>query len=202
MSMKYRLYEHSLIVQIQKVRPIFRRIKLAINPFFWVSRIYSFFFKIRFKSCGKSFYSGFPIVVKGFNNISIGNNFSAMGIDYLYADEGRLQIGNNCSINTNVQIGASGGLVVIGDNVMIGPNVVIRASNHGTKRSSSMRFQSHTYGEIFIEDDVWIGSNAVITSGVTLAIGTVVGAGAVVTKSTAPFSLVGGVPARKISERV
>ena len=123
-------------------------------------------------------------------------------MNYLYANQGRLIIGNNCSINTNVQIGASGGLIVIGDNVMIGPNVVIRASNHGADRSEVMRLQPHVYGKIFIENDVWIGSNAVITSGVTLAVGTVVGAGAVVTKSTLPYSVVGGVPARKISERV
>lgn len=190
------------MVQNQILSPIFRRIKLAINPFFWVSRIYSFFFKIRFKTCGNSFYAAYPLTVKGSGNISIGDKFSAMGMDYLYADQGELIIGNNCSINTNVQIGAAGGLIVIGDNVMIGPNVVIRASNHGTKRSKSMRFQSHVYGEIFIEDDVWIGSNAVVKSGVTLAIGSVVGAGAVVTKSTMPYSIVGGVPARKIGERV
>ncbi len=186
----------------QTVKNFLRYFKYSINPFYWFSVIYSFFFKIRFKTCGNSFYAGYPLIVKGFSNISVGDKFSAMGMDYLYADQGKLIIGNNCSINTNVQIGAAGGLIVIGDNVMIGPNVVIRASNHGTERSNSMRFQSHVYGEIFIEDDVWIGSNAVVTSGVTLAIGSVVGAGAVVTKSTMPYSIVGGVPARKISERV
>jgi galactoside O-acetyltransferase len=67
---------------------------------------------------------------------------------------------------------------------MIAPNVVIRASNHALKRESLMRFQPHTYGEIIIEDDVWISSNAVITSGVILAKGKIVEAGAVVTKST------------------
>jgi galactoside O-acetyltransferase len=125
-----------------------------------------------------------------------------MGTDYLYADDGELVIGDNCSINTNVQIGASGGKIVIGSNVIIGPNVVIRAANHGLRRDGQMRFQPHTYGEIIIEDDVWIGSNAVITADVLLAKGVVVGAGAVVTKSTEPYTIVGGVPARKIGERV
>lgn len=135
--------------------------------------------------------------------ITIGDHFNAMGQDYLYAnDNGSLTVGNHCSINTNVQLGASGGKIVIGDYVMIAPNVVIRAANHGMSRDAAMRYQPHLYGEIIIEDDVWIGSNAVITSGVTLAIGTIVGAGAVVTKSTEPYSIVGGVPARKIGERV
>jgi galactoside O-acetyltransferase len=179
-----------------------RRIRLVINPFFWFGKLHSLLCKICFKSCGSSFNAVYPLTIKGGGNIVIGNKFSSMGQDYLYADEGELIVGDSCSINTNVQVGASGGRVIIGDNVMIGPNVVIRASNHGFKRESSMRFQQHTFGEIIIEDDVWIGSNAVITSGVVLAKGTVVGAGAVVTKSTESYSIVGGVPARKIGERV
>jgi galactoside O-acetyltransferase len=179
-----------------------RRLRLALNLFFWLNRIYSYQIKLRFSACGLRFQSGYPLKVTGARNIKVGNNFSSMGSDYLYANEGKLIIGDNCSINTNVQIGASGGLIVIGDNVMIAPNVVIRAANHGFGRDTEMRFQPHTYGEIHIEDDVWIGSNAVITSGVRLAKGTVVGAGAVVTKSTEPYSMVGGVPARRIGERI
>ena len=179
-----------------------RRLRQAINPFFLFFRLYSFLCKGCFKSCGTGFNAAYPLTIKGGCNIVVGNNFSSMGTDYLYANEGELTIGNNCSINTNVQIGASGGRIIIGHNVMIAPNVVIRASNHGISRESPMQFQTHIYGEIIIEDDVWIGSNAVITSGVVLAKGTVVGAGAVVTKSTDPYSIVGGVPARKISERV
>jgi galactoside O-acetyltransferase len=125
-----------------------------------------------------------------------------MGYSYLYAnDDGVLIIGDNCSLNTNVQLGAAAGKIVIGNNVMIAPNVVLRAANHGSRRATEMRLQPHEYGEIVIEDDVWIGSNAVITSGVTIARGTLVGAGAVVTKSTTPYSIVGGVPARVIGER-
>jgi len=101
-----------------------------------------------------------------------------------------------------VQIGASGGKITIGTHVIIGPNVVIRCANHLISRDSPIYHQAHAYGEVIIEDDVWIGSNAVIVSGVALATGTVVGAGAVVTKSTTPYSIVGGVPARKIGERV
>ena len=184
------------------IEKFIRRAKLTINPFFWFTRLHSLLCKIRLKSCGVGFYAAYPLIIQGGCNIVIGNNFSSMGTDYLYAHEGELTIGNNCSINTNVQIGAAPGRIIIGDNVMIAPNVVIRASNHGINKGSPMRFQSHSYGEIIIEDDVWIGSNAVITAGVVLAKGTVVGAGAVVTKSTEPFSIVGGVPARKIGERV
>ncbi len=124
-----------------------------------------------------------------------------MGTDYLYAEGGEIVIGDNCSLNTNVQIGSVGGRITIGNDILIGSNCVIRDSDHGTARHSPMARQEHTAGEIVIEDDVWIGANAVITSGVVLAKGTIVGAGAVVTKSTSPYSIVGGVPAKKIGER-
>ena len=52
--------------------------------------------------------------------------------------------------------------------------------------------------EVIIEDDVWIGMNAVILPGVTIRKGTIVGAGAVVTKSTGEYEIVAGVPAKKI----
>ena len=99
------------------------------------------------------------------------------------------------------RLAQAGGGIYIGNNVLIAPNVVIRAADHGIKASTLIRDQPHRPGVICIEDDVWIGSNAVITSNVTLRKGTVVGAGAVVTKSTEPYSIVGGVPARKISQR-
>ena len=54
---------------------------------------------------------------------------------------------------------------------------------------------------VIIEDDVWIGLNAVILQGVTIGRGTIVGAGAVVNKSIPPWSIAVGVPARVIGRR-
>lgn len=187
---------------MQKLTRFFDKVFYITNPFYWLTKVYSWLNSNRFSACGAGFYSAYPLKVVNAKRIRIGRRFSAMGNDYLYADSGKLIIGDNCSINTNVIIGASGGEIVIGDNVMIAPNVVIRASNHGIVRGDVMRFQKHTRGVIVIEDDVWIGSNAVITADVVLAQGTVVGAGAVVTKSTEPYSIVGGIPARKIGERI
>lgn len=185
-----------------KLLPVRRRIYLVFDVAFWLGLVYSTFIKLRLKKCGSRLRLKLGAVVIGHENIILGENFSSMGILYLYANGGGyLEVGRNCSVNTNVQLGASAGRIIIGDNVMIAANVVIRAVNHGMRKDAAMRFQPHTYGEIIIEDDVWIGSNAVITSGVTLSKGTVVGAGAVVTKSTEPYSIVGGVPARKIGER-
>lgn len=52
-----------------------------------------------------------------------------------------------------------------------------------------------------IEDDVWCGANVTILKGVTIGRGSIVAAGAVVTKSFPPYSIIGGVPAKLIKKR-
>ena len=56
-------------------------------------------------------------------------------------------------------------------------------------------------GDIIIGNDVWIGYDAVIMAGVTIGDGAIIGTRAVVTKDVAPYSIVGGVPAREIRKR-
>jgi galactoside O-acetyltransferase len=173
------------------------------SPSFLTGLIYSFLIKHRFRRCGRGLRLKLSTDITGHRNISIGRDFVSMGGLHLYADDnGYIEIGDNCSLNTNIQLGAAKGRLIIGNDVMIAANVVIRAANHGIAKHMPMFAQPSVSGEIVIEDDVWIGSNAVITSNVRVARGTVVGAGAVVTKSTEPYSIVGGVPARKIGERV
>jgi acetyltransferase-like isoleucine patch superfamily enzyme len=174
-----------------------------LNPATARALIFSWFVRLRLRSCGRKLRLRVTTTILGHRRISIGNNFSSMGMLYLYANEGGdIRIGDDCAVNTNVQIGAAGGKIIIGNYVMIAPNVVLRAANHGMQRGAiPMRHQPSVPGEIVIEDDVWIGSNAVITADVRIARGTVVGAGAVVTSSTDPYTIVGGVPATKIGER-
>ena len=56
-------------------------------------------------------------------------------------------------------------------------------------------------GDIVIGNDVWIGYEAVILSGVTIGDGAIIGTRAVVTKDVPPYTIVGGVPAKKIRKR-
>lgn len=55
--------------------------------------------------------------------------------------------------------------------------------------------------KIKIGDDVWVGANVTILKGVEIGQGAIIAAGSVVNKSVEPFSIVGGVPAKKIAER-
>ncbi|RJP91414.1 MAG: acyltransferase [Desulfobacteraceae bacterium] len=112
-----------------------------------------------------------------------------------------ISIGRSFSINTGSLIDGRGG-VCIGDSVMIGPNVVIVSSEHDFHYlGAPMATRNHSLQPVTIGNDVWVGANAVINSGVTIGNGVVVAAGAVVTKDIGDYMIVGGVPARKIGDR-
>ncbi len=113
----------------------------------------------------------------------------------------KLVIGARTGIAAHCQINA-GGEIDIGSDVLIGPNVMIWSQNHVYEsRGIPINCQGYRRAKVVIEDDVWIGAGAIILPGVCLARGTVVAAGAVVTKSTLPYTIVGGVPARPIGSR-
>lgn len=162
---------------------------------------YGFLVSFSFASCGKNFSPHPSLTITGAKNIRIGDNFSSLGITYLFANDGILEIGDNLSLNTNVHIGASFGKIVIKNNVSIGPNVVLRSADHGTAPGKLINKQPHVGGTIIIHDDVWIASNAVILKNVELGEGCVVAAGAVVTKDVPPYSIVGGIPAKFLRSR-
>ena len=108
----------------------------------------------------------------------------------------RVSIGNGAVINQKCLIYTSGGLV-IGSNVSISAEVALITGTHDINDPG---FPSD-YRPIVIDDYAWIGTRAMILQGVTIGQGAVVMAGAVVTKDVEPFAVVGGVPAKPITER-
>ncbi|MHB9146729.1 MAG: acyltransferase [Symbiobacteriia bacterium] len=113
----------------------------------------------------------------------------------------KLSIGNNFFANGGCRIEASGG-VTIGDNVLLGPNVVIQSTHHiFADPIRPICTQGTTAGKITIGDDVWLGANVVVLPGVDLGKGSVVAAGAVVTKEVPPYAVVAGVPAKLVKWR-
>lgn len=112
-----------------------------------------------------------------------------------------ISCGKNFVVNSNSYFHGIGG-IEIGDYVLIGPNVVISSGMHEYAKSRSpVALQKIVPKKITLEDGVWIGANVVVMPGVKIREGTIVGAGSVVTKSTEPYSVVAGVPAKKIKSR-
>lgn len=158
--------------------------------------------KLRCKSAGKVML-GFGSSILGYDKIEFGARVDLSSHCELVAVNGAIKIGDNVTFNRNVCINAAGGgVVTIGNNCMIAQNVVVRAADHNFSDSKKLiKDQGHNPGVITIGDDVWIGANAVITRNVLIGDGAVIAAGAVVTKDVAPYSLVGGVPAKLIKMR-
>ena len=112
---------------------------------------------------------------------------------------GEISLGSDSTINP---FSVVRGRITIGDGVRIGAHTSMLAFNHGTGVTEEPMFrQPHTSRGITVGDDVWIGSNALVLDGVTIGAHSIVGAGTVVTKDVAEWSVVAGNPARKLRDR-
>lgn len=143
----------------------------------------------------------FAVIQPSGGSISIGaGTFVDRGV-IMRALGGNISIGKDCSINAYSVIYGGGGLV-IGNDVLIATHTLIIPSNHIFRDSRTLiRNQGLSLKGIVIEDDVWLGAGCRILDGVRIAKGTVVGSGAVVTRSTDPYVIVAGIPACMISKR-
>src|SRR6266702_5735434 len=108
----------------------------------------------------------------------------------------KVSIGKGSVINHGCLLYTTGGLV-IGENVSISSGVWLVTGTHDMHDPQFVDL----YKPILIGDYVWIGMRATILAGITIGEGAVVMAGAVVTHDVPPYAVVGGVPARVISQR-
>lgn len=143
-------------------------------------------YKRKMKSCGKN-VSLHPStsVYFGLENLSLGNNVSIPRFAHIFCTDAPLTIGNN---------------------VIFGPAPTIVTGDHRIDVIGKPIFLSYDKlpendSPVIIEDDVWIGAHVTILKGVTIGRGSVVAAGGIVNKSTPPYSISGGVPARVIKFR-
>lgn len=113
-----------------------------------------------------------------------------------YARHIGVQIGENCFISTR-EWSSEPYLVRIGNNVQITRGVMIHT--HGGANAVRNQYPDFdVFGKVEIRDWAYIGANSMIMPGVTIGEGAIVAAGSVVTKSVAPYTVVGGNPARYI----
>lgn len=93
-------------------------------------------------------------------------------------------------------------MIRIGKDCLISYNVFMRTVSHNYQdKSLPINEQGHWEADIVIEDDVWVGNGAMISAGVTLHKGCVIGMGAIVTKDIPEYAIAVGCPARVIKER-
>ena len=123
----------------------------------------------------------------------------------LYANNpGNIYFGPNVCIGSNAYISAINAKFICKGNCAIAERLTVHTGNHArivgkfvtdiTEANKPLGYDK----DVIVEEDVWIGCNVTLLSGVTIRRGTTVAAGAVVNRSTPPYSIVGGVPAKFI----
>lgn len=117
----------------------------------------------------------------------------------LIAQPEEVEIGDEVSFAAFVHIWGAGG-VCIGARTMIGSHTAISSVTHDYTRPDM--HNTVVLKRIEIGPDVWIGAHSMIMAGVTIGEGAVIGAGSIVTHDVAPFTIVAGVPARLLKERL
>lgn len=90
--------------------------------------------------------------------------------------------------------------IIVGENVVLASNVSIWTEQHD-HRDPWFRCDTKERNPVVIDDRAWIGPNTVILHSVHVGEGAVVAAGAVVTKDVPPYTIVAGIPAKKVAER-
>ena len=151
------------------------------------NKIYIPLYKKRMGSCGGNVY------------------FSPFDSVFFYKN---LYVGNYVYIGYHADFVSTRSKIIINDHVIFGPNVSIRGGDHRTDIVGRFIDEikdcdklPENDADVVFEGDNWIGMNSTILKGVTIGKGCIVAAGSVVTKSTLPYSIVGGTPARVLKMR-
>lgn len=156
----------------------------------------------QFKALGENVIFEPGVLVFHPENISLGTNVYIGHTTILKGyHKNEMTIGDNTWIGQGCFFHSAGG-IVIGQNVGIGPHVKIITSFHKEEGiEASILFSGIEFAPVVIEEDCDIGIGAIILPGVRIGRGSQIGAGAVVTKDVAPYSVSAGVPARVLRMR-
>lgn len=149
------------------------------------NRLLMYIFKSQFKSCGR-------------------NVLFHPWDDFTYEN---MSIGSDVQISKGAKFSCSESSITIKSKVMFGPNVTIMAGDHNVSVIGKymIDIDEKLPGNdlpVVIEEDVWIGTGAIILKGVRVGRGSIVAAGAIVTKDVPAYSIVAGAPAKVLKMRM
>lgn len=181
------------------------------TSFIYVAMLYllSFRIKNKFPKDFKTFKWFFTNKRKYKWKIKNPHNQTLLGNKF---DQSKVTVGNSSYGHLTVYAyGHPDEKLVIGSYVSIAEGVTfILGGNHSYEGFSTYPFNvevlGHKYegnckGPIIVKDDVWIGINSIILSGVTIGQGAIIAAGSIVTKDVPPYAIIGGNPAKVIKYR-
>lgn len=161
-------------------------IKFSLSFSYLWDKLWVPFYKRSMKHCGRGVYlRPMSSDLKGLWNMSVGDGSSIPKGSTFYCTEASLTIGRK---------------------VIFGPRPTIITGDHridvlGKFIMDSTEKLPDNDAPVTVEDDVWAGANITILKGVTIGRGSVIAAGAVVTRSCPPYSIIGGVPAKVLKFR-
>lgn len=131
------------------------------------------------KSAGSNIYIGKYVILKNIHRLVLGNDVSIHS--YCYIDSyGGIEIGNNVSVANH--------------------STLISSEHTWQDVETPIKFNSIESKKITVENDVWIAAGVRVLGGNRISERCIIGAGAVVNKSTEPNCLYAGVPIKKIKE--
>lgn len=162
--------------------------KLSLMPAYLWDKLWASVWEQGMKHCGRGVYlRPMSSDIKGLENLSVGDGTSIPKGSTIYCTEAPLTIGRKVIFGPRPTI-------ITGDHRIdiVGKYIIDVTVNEKLPENDA---------PVVIEDDVWCGANVTILKGVTIGRGSVVAAGAVVTKSFPPYSIIGGVPAKLIKMR-
>lgn len=170
--------------------------KTSLVPGYLWDAMWAPVYKRCMKHCGKGVYlRPMSSDIKGLGNLSIGDGTSVPKGSTFYCTDAPLTIGRKVVFGPKPTI-------ITGDHAIdiIGKHIIDVTAEEKKERVKSLGVEEYDL-PVVIEDGCWIGANVTILKGVTIGRGSVVAAGAVVTKSCPPYSIIGGVSAKLIRMR-
>jgi acetyltransferase-like isoleucine patch superfamily enzyme len=157
-------------------------VKLFLNPFKHKRGRHS-------RICRKTRMDVFP-----WNDFVLGKDSTIEDFATVNNGAGPVYIGERTRIGLSCTVI---GPVTIGNDIMLAQNIMLSGLNHSFEDiSKPISLQKQTTAKITVEDEVWIGANAVVVAGVTIGKHSVIAAGSVVTKSVPAYTVVAGNPAK------